>query len=164
MTATNPFLFVPPADAMAIPAILDDGVPYIPVQIGQASSDRFILDTGATNCFIFPSFAEENPKDISDQGKGVDVNRIYLPQYGFYGVGGEIHVRATEVKSLSVSGATFNDWIMFTQLSDYKNPGRDEFDGLIGYDFLKYFTVYLDYPQNQVFLEPNSLTKSKAGH
>jgi len=41
--------------------------------------------------------------------------------------------------------------------------GKDE-DGLIGYDFLKYFTVHFDYQHNQIFLEPNALAKGTINH
>lgn len=161
VTATNPYLFVPPADALALPASFDEGVPYIPVQVGQASSDHFILDTGSPNCFLFSSFADAHPDDVKDQGSGVNVNHVWMPWNGFSGVaGGEQPVRATEVKSLTVSGVTFNDWIMFMDLTK-QSPG-DEEAGLIGYDFLKYFTVYLDYPQNQVFLAPNGRARGKS--
>jgi hypothetical protein len=161
VTATNPFMFVPPADAIAVPAVLDDGVPFVPVQIGQASSERFILDTGSTNCFLFKQFAQAHPNDIKDQGTGAAVNHFWLPWYGFAGVGGEMPVRATEVDAMTVSGVTFNDWIMFVNIEEEGAAGDS--DGLIGYDFLKYFTVYLDYPQNQIFLAPNGLAKNKLG-
>lgn len=58
-----------------------------------------------------------------------------------------------------MGGIQFNDWIMFTDLA--KQSQGDENAGLIGYDFLKYFTVYLDYPHNQVFLVPNSRTRNQ---
>lgn len=160
VTATNPFFFVPPADAMVLPATLDDGVPYIPVQVGQALSDHFVLDTGATNCFMYKSFWEAHPDDVKDQGTGVKMNHIWLPMYGFTGISRAMSVRSTEVKSLTIAGAAFNEWLMFMDLSSQESG--DNFDGLIGYDFLKYFTVYLDYPQNQVFLLPNSLARSRA--
>jgi hypothetical protein len=165
VTATNPFMFVPPADAIAVPITLDNGQAHIPVQIGQASSDRFILDTGSPNCFLFSPFVAANPGEISDQGKGADTSRISLPWYGLSGIGvPPLKLRATVVKSLSFAGVTFNDWLMFLTLPQSRAwEGRGN-DGIIGYDFLKYFTVYLDYPQNQVFLVPNDLARSKSGH
>ncbi|HEV2037641.1 MAG TPA: aspartyl protease family protein [Candidatus Eremiobacteraceae bacterium] len=163
--ATNPFLFVPPADAMAVPATLDGGQPHIPVQIGQVTSDRFILDTGSPNCFIFSAFAHANPQEVADQGKGVDVNRVWMPWYGFSGVDvPELSLRATEVKSVAISGVTFNDWLMFMTLPQSRAWEGEGADGIIGYDFLKYFTVYLDYPQNEIFLAPNALGKSRLQH
>jgi hypothetical protein len=162
VTATNPFLFVPPNDAIALPATLDEGVPYISVQVGEASSDHFIVDTGSPNCFLFSSFANAHPDDVKDQGAGVAVNHEFLPYYGWTGVSGDLNVHATEVKAMTIAGMPFYDWIMFKDLGE-QSPGDDN-AGLIGYDFLKYFTVYLDYPQNQIFLLPNSRMKTKANH
>jgi len=161
VTATSPFFFVPPADALALQAEFDEGVPYIPVQVGQTQADHFILDTGSPNCFISRSFAQSHADDVKDQGTGVSMNRIWLPQYGFRGVNGVLSVRATEVKSLTISGVAFNEWIMFMELDDRLFDPNE--DGIVGYDFLKYFTVYLDYPQNQIFLLPNALARSRAG-
>ncbi|MGI8737882.1 MAG: hypothetical protein ACR2KS_11495 [Candidatus Eremiobacter antarcticus] len=35
----------------------------------------------------------------------------------------------------------------------------EDMDGILGYDFLKYFTVYLDYPDSHIYLMPNRLVK-----
>ena len=35
----------------------------------------------------------------------------------------------------------------------------EDFDGLIGYDFLKYFNVVFDYGDSLIYLEPNQLFK-----
>ena len=161
VTATNPLTFEPPADGVALPIALDDGVPYITVQIGQTQADRFVVDTGSPNCFLAAGFAKAHPEDIKDQGVGGGVDRIWLPYYGFSGVGGDVSVRATEVKTLAISGVSLSEWIMFQDIND---DGSDLwYDGLIGADFLKYFTVYLDYPQNEIFLVPNALGRAKAG-
>jgi hypothetical protein len=154
VTATSPFLFVPPAVATVVPLSVQDGWPFVSVQIGQASSDAFIIDTGSTNCFLSKAFAEAHPDDIKDQGGGVDVNRIWLPTYGFQGLSGPMRVQATQVKVFSISDITMSDWVMFRNLDDPVG-GLTE-DGLIGYDFLRHFTVYLDYPQNQMFLVANA--------
>ncbi|MDQ6768160.1 MAG: aspartyl protease family protein, partial [Candidatus Eremiobacteraeota bacterium] len=143
----------------------DGGQPHIPVQIGQVTSDRFILDTGSPNCFIFSAFWHANPQEVADQGKGVDVNRVWMPWYGFSGVDvPALSLRATEVKNVAISGVTFNDWLMFMTLPQSRPWEGEGADGIIGYDFLKYFTVYLDYPQNQIFLAPNALAKSRMQH
>jgi hypothetical protein len=160
VSATVPYLFVPPADGVSLPAIFDDGYAYIPVQIGQASSDHFILDTGSPNCFLFSSFTDAHPDDVKDQGAGIAVNHLYLPWFGFGQVGGgEVQVHATEVKSMVVGGIQFTNWLMFRDIAEQSQG--DQGAGLIGYDFLKYFTVYLDYPHNQVFLVPNSRTRNQ---
>ncbi len=175
VTATNPYLFVPPADAIAVPATLDYGVPQISVQIGQSTADHFVVDTGSSISMILPRFADAHPDDVKDQGKGADVTRArlgavdwlsgsYISSYDELG-GGETQLRATEVKTLTVSGINLEDWLMFTLVAPSgaaAQIGRD-LDGLLGYSFLKYFTVYLDYPQNELFLVPNASFKNGAG-
>jgi len=74
------------------------------------------------------------------------------------GVGGEIRLKPTQVRSFSLGGVRFTDWII------YKMPGNtaqeaEDFDGLIGYDFLKYFNVVFDYGDSLIYLEPNQLFK-----
>lgn len=163
VTAVNPFFFVPPADAYAIPVTLDEGVPSIAVQIGQTSSHHFILDTGSNESWLSKSFALAHPSDIKDQGRGVNADRIWLPWIQFETVrGGTFTARATEVKNLTVSGVSLDEWLMLMDPTDAFELNND--DGLIGYDFLKFFTVFLDYPHSQVFLLPNSAARARGGH
>jgi len=171
LTATNPVLFVPPADAVAVPIVLDDGVPNVSMQIGQSTANRIVVDTGSSNSLILPRFANAHPTDVKDQGKGLDITRTrladvdwlsgsYIKIYNSLG-GGLTQIRATEVETLSLVGINLNHWVMLELVAPAgaaDQIGRDE-DGLIGYDFLKYFTVHLDYQHNQMFLEPNALAK-----
>jgi hypothetical protein len=39
----------------------------------------------------------------------------------------------------------------------------EDFDGLIGQDVLRYFTLYLDYPHAKVYLVPNDRYKQRFG-
>ncbi|MDQ6781252.1 MAG: retroviral-like aspartic protease family protein [Candidatus Eremiobacteraeota bacterium] len=163
VTAVNPFFFVPPAEAYALPVTLDEGVPSIAVQIGQTASHHFILDTGSNDSWLSKSFALAHPTDVKDQGRGVNADRIWLPWIQFETVrGGTFTARATEVKNLTVSGVSLDDWLMLMDQTDAFELNND--DGLIGYDFLKFFTVYLDYPHSQVFLLPNNTAKARAAH
>jgi len=176
LTATNPALFVPPADAVAVPVMLDDGVPNASMQIGQSTANRIVVDTGSATSIILPRFADAHPNDVADQGKGREITRTrladvdwvsgsYIQYYNSLG-GGLTQLRATELKSLSLSGINLENWVMLELVAPTgaaEQIGKDE-DGLIGYDFLKYFTVHLDYPHNQIFLEPNALAKGTINH
>ncbi len=152
--AMRPELFVPPADADALSATLDDGVPFIPVQIGAARGVHFVLDTGASDGVIFSTFATEHPDDVKDQGRGQMVN-AWLPLIGALTVGGIVQTKATEVKNLDLGGVEFDEWLMFATPEHHAFEGQDT-DGLIGYDFLKFFTVYFDYRDSEIYLEPNA--------
>ena len=175
LTATNPALFVPPADAIVVPIVLDDGVPNVSMQIGQSIANRMVVDTGSATSLILPRFGDAHPNDVKDQGKGLDITRArladvdwlsgsYIRYYTDLG-GGVTQLRATEVKSLSLAGIDLEDWVMLELVAPMgaaEQIGRDE-DGLIGYDFLKNFTVHLDYSHNQIFLEPNA-AKGRVNH
>ena len=39
---------------------------------------------------------------------------------------------------------------------------REDYDGLIGYDFLRYFNVVFDYRDSLIYLEPNATFKRNA--
>jgi hypothetical protein len=173
LTATNPILFVPPAEAVVVPIILDDGVPNVSMQIGQSTADRIVVDTGSATSLILPRFANAHPDDVKDLGKGREVTRTrladvdwvsgsYIQYYESLG-GGLTQLRATELKRLSLGGIDLKNWVMLELVAPTgaaEQIGRDE-DGLIGFDFLQYFTVQLDYQHNQMFLVPNSLLKSQ---
>jgi predicted aspartyl protease len=155
--ATVPGSFVPPADAFAVDALLDDGVPIVSVQVGEATGNHFIVDTGASRGMIFSSFASAHPTDIVDQGLGRQISQDE-PFMSFQGVGGNIKIRPVQVKSVHVGGVSFTDWLMFVSTGNRAFEGED-MDGILGYDFLKYFTVYFDYPDSHIYLMPNSLAK-----
>ncbi|MDQ6780377.1 MAG: aspartyl protease family protein [Candidatus Eremiobacteraeota bacterium] len=157
LVATQPGFFIPPADAIALEALLDDGVPYISAQVGNAIGTHFILDTGAAGALIYSSFASAHPDDVKDEGKGGLFNRNY-PFLRGSGVGGELRLKAIEVKSFALGGINFQDWLMYQTV---ENPGfeSEDNDGLIGYDLLRYFTLYLDYHDSRVYLQPNDLLK-----
>ena len=44
---------------------------------------------------------------------------------------------------------------MFATPEHHAFEGQDT-DGLIGYDFLKFFTVYFDYRDSEIYLQPNA--------
>jgi predicted aspartyl protease len=159
--ASLPDLFIPPAEGVACPAALDDGVPFIPVQIGNSTGDHFILDTGASDGVVFSTFADTHPDDLKDQGRGREISS-WVPFVYSQGVGGLITMKTLEVQSLTVGALTFKDWLIFRTVANHAFEGEDT-DGLIGYDFLKFFDVYLDYRQNMVYLVPNGLAKRNAG-
>ncbi|PZR64522.1 MAG: hypothetical protein DLM53_00005 [Candidatus Eremiobacter antarcticus] len=157
VVATVPGSFVPPADAFAVDTLLDDGVPFASVQVGEATGDHFIIDTGASRGMIFSSFAALHPADIVDQGQGRQISQ-YSPFMSAQGVGGLIKITPIQVKVLRVGGVTLSDWLMFQSSANRAFEGED-IDGVLGYDFLKYFTVYLDYADSHIYLTPNSLAK-----
>ncbi len=140
-------LFTPPADGFAVDALWDDGVPRVPVTIGDTPA-HFIIDTGADNGIIFSQFAIAHPNAINDRNGYSNIMAS--------GVGGTFSLRPTQVKSLTLGGINYQDFTMYEVVN---NPGfeDEDYDGLLGHDFLRYFTVYFDYKDAHIYLVRNSI-------
>ena len=160
VTALTPRQYVPSPQALVIPAALDDRIPVVAAQIGQAFGDHFIIDTGADLGYIFPGFVAAHPHDVADKGGGASVS-AYEPFMYSEGVGGETRLKPTEVGVFQIGGVRFEDWMVYTMPENTVQQDED-FDGLIGYDFLRYFTVVFDYADEQIYLEPNDLFRRSA--
>jgi len=159
VTALVPGMYTPPSDAFVVPAALDDQVPVISVQVGQSIGEHFILDTGATNGFLFPDFAVNHKRDVADRGLGAIIDFYYPHEYA-EGVGGYIKLKPLQVAMFRVGGITFNDWVVNVLVNDYAQEAED-YDGLVGYDFLRYFTVVFDYADSQIYLEPSDAARKR---
>lgn len=157
LVAMVPGQYVPPPDATALPVLLDDRVPVAAAQIGSSFGDHFIIDTGANKGFVFPGFVASHPDDMRDQGEGGQIS-AYDPFIYATGVGGEVQLKPTQVKVLSLGGVRFERWLVYAMPGDVAQEDED-YDGLIGYDFLKYFNVVFDYRNSVIFLEPNATFK-----
>jgi hypothetical protein len=153
--AFDPALFVPPADSVPTPVNIDDGIPYVSVQIGASVGDYFMLDTTSPFTVIFPSFALAHPDDLKDQGKGRAVTFNMFSKDSL--------MKATELKTLYFGGSRFQEWLAYEDMDPNDIEGV-ETDGRIGCDFLMYFNVFFDYGQHLIYLEPNDDYKRAVTH
>jgi len=161
VTASSPDSFAPPTAGIELGATLDDGVPYVVAQVGNAVGDHFILDTGSDDVMIFSEFADAHPDDVADEGLGRSINAI-LPTLTASGVGGEIPETLTQVASYQFGTVKFEDFLVSRTHGDTSFEGEDQ-DGLVGYSVLRFFTVTLDYKNGTIYLKPGSyLEKLKA--
>lgn len=161
VTAFAPGQYAPPAGTYVIPALLDDGVPVVSAQVGSTLGESFIVDTGADKGYLFPHFAELHRKDVADEGLGRVLNE--QSGGGLYSstIGGGFQLTPSEVSRFSIGQVTFQDWMIYTLAGDYAQEEED-YDGLIGYDFLRFFNVVFDYADSTIYLEPNSTFRKNA--
>jgi len=136
---------------------IGDGVPFTNVKVNGALSERFLLDTGGAGTFmIFDAFARKHPEALVDKGGGGE-----LREMRYYGVGGAIPTRPYQLASIKVGGLNFQDFVGFRVTSAQSYAGDE--DGLIGTDFLRMFTVGLDYANSRVYLIPNVAGRKAMG-
>ena len=150
-----PDKFTRPTDQIEVPATLDDGVPYVQAQVGNAIGEHFILDTGSFGVMVFSTFANAHPDDMADEGLGRSVSS-YFPALSAWGVGGEFPMSLTEVASYHFGSVNFTDFMLFRIHGVPGIEGEDD-DGLVGFDVLRYFTVTLDYRDGEVYLLPGPM-------
>ena len=159
VTASLPGAFEPPVNTIAVPVSLDDGVPFVQVQVGESVGDHFILDTGADSIVIFSQFADAHPKDVADKGLGKSIMQ-YLPYITASGVGGEISMGLAQLASYHFGSVNFTDFLAFRTPSGSAFEFEDT-DGLVGSEILRYFTVTFDYKDSMIYLQPGKLLRSR---
>ncbi len=136
---------VPPAGAATtcVPAQLASGgypVMLVKVRVNGRGPYAFLVDTGATVTIVSATLAKSlrlTPLPVAVQG---------------IGAGGSFSTRAY-VASVAV-GETHQDRVVvgtfdLTQI----NAAVGSIDGLLGYDFLKYYRVTIDYPGRRLCLD-----------
>lgn len=153
--AIDPNVFTPPAQSVAVPVALDDGVPLVPATIGDDKGEHFILDTGSAYTIIFSGFATEHPEAVADQSGGALLRNAH-GIVNARGIGGEVMLVPTELRTFRFGGAEFTDYTAYVTRAARALEREDE-DGLIGAPTLSRFIVYLDYPRRQVELVRNGL-------
>lgn len=147
--------FQPPTDARTIPidVRIGSGQPETTVSINGGKGDRFILDTGMQGTFmVSDSFARHHPEAFKNQI--TDTNNEL-----FDAIGGTIEAKRYRMSRVDLSSASFRNFIGYRLVSKHAFD-VDEDDGTIGSEFLKLFTVSLDYANSRVYLVPNRLGRS----
>ncbi len=160
--AIDPQTFVPPPNAVPIPISLDDQEPSIVARIGPAEHVRLIVDTGADRSLLFSGFSSNHPGALVDQGLGTEMEAAWPFLGDISGVGGEVSYRPVDLGPVTVASWTFPRWLFFLT-QDPSKLEIEDYDGLLGQDFLRYYDLYLDYPHGRILLVPNARYNDRFG-
>jgi clan AA aspartic protease (TIGR02281 family) len=160
VTAVPEPAYTPPTgpNVIALDVRIGDGSPYLNVTINGALSERFLLDTGGGgSLLIFDAFARKHPEALKDKGGGGDARRMR-----FAGIGGAIETQAYQLGSGRYGTVNFVDFVGYLVTAKHSYAGNS--DGLIGTEFLRYFTLGLDYANSRVYLVPNDVGRRAITH
>src|SRR5271156_370254 len=153
-TAYDPSTFTPPTDPGTdlLDVRFSDGAPMTDVIVNGARAERFTVDTGDQGGLVlFEYFLRRYPEAL----KG---SQVIGDNAVAYGVGGTVDIapyRLAKVQLGQIVFANFRAWVP-AKLGPY---GGNE-DGLVGTDFLRFFTLYIDYATSAIYLVPNKLGRS----
>ncbi|MBC5811215.1 MAG: aspartyl protease family protein [Candidatus Eremiobacteraeota bacterium] len=151
--------YVAPTDRHMIPLTvrLGTGQPRTDVTINGALGERWVLDTGGAGTFlIFDYFARRHPEALKNSEGARDTHEPKL-----YGVGGPIPTQSYQIAALKLGTVTFRDFAGYRVMGATAYASTD--DGIIGAEFLRLFTVGLDYGQSRVYLVPSRATRAAMG-
>jgi len=154
--AYDPPSFVPPSgNVYPLSLKLDDAVPTVSASLGGTSGNDFIVDTGSTLVVLFQGFAEKHAAELPAVSYTI-ADKTYYPLVTAEGVGGAFQLQPATVKHF-VAGASLDDFRVYDIVSAVADFQGEDQNGLIGYQFLRYFDVYFDYKDSLVLLQPNPL-------
>ncbi|HZW52928.1 MAG TPA: aspartyl protease family protein, partial [Candidatus Elarobacter sp.] len=149
VTAVPGTAFTAPADPLTFPldVRIGGGAPRVPVAVNGVVGKHFILDSGGDGSFMIGDrFGRSHPEAFKNQ------TPFGSPQL-FQGIGGLFAVQPYKMSSVKLANLNLRDWVGYRIVT--KAYDADDFDGIIGSEFLRLFTVHLDYGNSRVYLVPN---------
>ena len=152
VTATDYDTFAAPNDpaTITIPIRVGGQGPETDVWLDGRLGERFEIDTGGVGgVLITDLFTRRYPgitRSFEPSGNSIELS----------GVGGEFSADVYAVPDMRIGNTTFKKFSAIVIGSDrvYADGG---FDGIIGPELLRYFTVTTDYADSAVYLQPNKL-------
>ncbi len=123
-------------------------LPILTVEDGKEIVSRFIFDTGAGLCFLLSKDFIEDSSILKKHKK------IYPTQAE--GLGGKKLMDVTVLKSVMIGPYKFRRVPAYIFSDDYNVTSYPQMGGLIGNDLLRRFNVILNYPEQSIYLKPNT--------
>jgi predicted aspartyl protease len=112
----------------------------LPVSINKKGPFRFVLDTGASMTVLSRTLATKLAVKAEEKAAGM-------------GAGGKISFSLGSIQSLSIGDATMEGvGVAIGDLTALSKVTGAELDGIIGYNFLKNYTLTVDYKNETVRL------------
>lgn len=125
---------------------IESGKPIITVDtiVNGKGPFNFVVDTGASHTVISNQTAEKLGLNENSPGCCGSAGR------SAQGAGGPVAARTTAVESIRVGDVEVNN--IEVALIDLMSLSKD-WDGIIGYTFMKNYRVIIDYPKQQISFE-----------
>jgi len=152
VTATDYDTFAAPTDpgTITIPIRVGGQGPETDVWLDGRLGERFEIDTGGVGgVLITDLFTRRYPgitRSFEPTGNSIELS----------GVGGDFSADVYAVPDMRIGNTTFKRFPAIVIGSD-RVYADDGFDGIIGPELLRYFTVTTDYADSAVYLLPNKL-------
>ncbi len=153
VTAIRPSVFTqPPLATSSLPIRLDKQIPVVRVAVGNEFGNDMIVDTGAeAPVLFFDRFVQAHPAAVVDRGTNAPFDES---QNVVFGVGGPVAIVPLRISRFAIADLEFRNYIVL-RARRAGAFGDTQDDGLLGALFLRFFTLYVDYPERKLYFEPN---------
>lgn len=154
VTATPAGAYAAPKGPYVIPldVRLSAQVPETTARFDGAVANRVVIDTGADGSFLlFDYFVRRFPERFNRGGAEV----------ALWGIGGAFTARTYQIHEILLGPLRFLNVIGYGIGGGNSYAGND--DGLIGSNFLRLFTLDLDFADGRMYLTPNTTGRRAMG-
>ncbi len=145
----------PVPGGLIYPLDFDDGFPFLSVGVGDVTSGNVLLANEIVHTEFFGTFLAAHPELFTGGGAIASQNLPFANNGSF----GKRVAREWIAQPTSVHFGTVNFQQPNVRASNeplYLSENR-AVDAALGFDFLRFFDVYLDYPHGRVIVKPNAL-------
>jgi hypothetical protein len=118
------------------------------IQDSKEILSRFIFDTGAGLCFLLS-------RDFTEDSSVFKSNRRFFTTQA-EGLGGKKQMELTVVKSVKIGPYKFRNVPVHVFDDTYNVSNYPVLGGILGNDLLRRFNVILNYPEQSIFIKPNT--------
>lgn len=118
------------------------------VKDSKTISSRYYFDTGAGLCMLFS-------QDFVDDSAWISKKRKLYPTQA-EGLGGKKNMMLTVIKEVKLGPYRFRRVPVYVFDDEFNVTSYPVLGGLIGNDILRRFNVVLNYPEQVIYIKPNS--------
>lgn len=130
------------------PAFTNLPIQWLDIKDRKKTGFNFYFDTGAGLCLLL------SEKFAKDSAILLSRRKPVLTQAE--GMGGKLQMRLTIIKEVKIGPYKFKSIPTYLYKDDYNVTSYPYTGGLLGNDLLRRFNMIVNYPNREIFLEPNS--------
>jgi Aspartyl protease len=144
----------PIADSYVLPLVMDDGVPMVSMGIGEGVAPHVIFGTAMPFTVIGGPYIDAHPTDFVDL-PGVKRRDAFVPFADENSYGATASVWPTRASHMRIGPSDYQQ-LLVVGTNFPLGSSEDAADAILGVDYLVFYDVYLDYPDQRIIIKPNA--------
>jgi hypothetical protein len=146
----------PVPGGITVPIELDNGTPFIQLGIGNSVSTNAVLANESDRTIVFGNFVNAHNDDFTNYGDGKH-HQDQVPFADNGSFGRTIEAWAALADHLRFGSGDYQQvLVVASSYPLHYSPDR-AVDAMLGFDVLRFFDLYIDYPHNRFIVKPNQL-------